>query len=57
MEDSLFPEICAIDGLATCRYIIRTSLLFVSTAGRGAASSGAALAFCAEAFLGQGVAT
>lgn len=45
MEDSLFPEICAIDGLATCRYIIRTSLLFVSTAGRRAASSEVALAF------------
>jgi hypothetical protein len=37
----------AIDGSVTRRYIANTSLLFVSTAGRGAASSEAALAFSA----------
>jgi len=38
-------EFCVVDGAAIRRHIFPTSLLFVSTAGRGAAPSGAALAF------------
>jgi hypothetical protein len=45
MKISIFPQFCAIDGMTTRHYICNTSLLFVSTAGRGAASLEAALAF------------
>jgi hypothetical protein len=45
MKTLIFPHFSAIDRAETRRYITGTSLLFVSTAGRGAASSEAALAF------------
>lgn len=40
-----FPLFSAVDATESRRYINCTSLLSVSTAGRGAVSSGAALAF------------
>jgi len=45
MKTFNFQNFSAIDRAETRRYIAGTSLLFVSTAGRGAVSSEAALAF------------
>ena len=50
-----FHPFCPVDGVPSVRYISGTSLLFVSTTGRGAASSEVAPAFFPGAFRGQGV--
>jgi hypothetical protein len=52
-----FPLFSAVDAAKACRYINGTSLLSVSTAERGAVSSGAALAFSMGWFAGKGAAS
>jgi hypothetical protein len=56
MKTSIFSQFSPVDGVQSVRYIICTSLLFVSTTGRGAASSEVAPAFFLGVIQGQGVA-